>query len=158
MFYKFEEIRDIHHVRLIILISQNHKLQNYRQNKKLYVIIVSYTMRLLVLWILLALGFWISSPSPIRHFLNKTRAVPRQWVWDLDPEPINLVKKNYSILKDDIRSGSGEGEGYPFFFLRNIYISRGIKNMLFMFLMVLIFPYRKNESLRRCPPNFWGSR
>lgn len=63
-------------------------------------------MRLLVLWILLALGFWISSPSPIRHFLNKTRAVPRQWVWDLDPEPINLVKKIYSILKDDIRSGS----------------------------------------------------
>lgn len=119
MFYKFEEIRDIHHVRLIILISQNHKLQNYRQNKQFYVIIVSYTMRLLVLWILLALGFWISSPSPIRHFLNKTRAVPRQWVWDLDPEPINLVKKNYSILKDDIRSGStrerAKATHFPFY-------------------------------------------
>lgn len=76
-------------------------------------------MRLLVLWILLALGFWISSPSPIRHFLNKTRAVPRQWVWDLDPEPINLVKKNYSILKDDIRSGStrerSKATPFPFY-------------------------------------------
>lgn len=131
MFYKFEEIRDIHHVRLIIQISQNHKLQNYRQNKKSYVIIVSYTMRLLVLWILLALGFWISSPSPIRHFLNKTRAVPRQWVWDLDPEPINLVKKNYSILKDDIRSG--RGRRLPLFlFTEHIYFQRHKEHVIYV--------------------------
>lgn len=134
MFYKFEEIRDIHHVRLIILISQNHKLQNYRQNKKLYVIIVSYTMRLLVLWILLALGFWISSPSPIRHFLNKTRAVPRQWVWDLDPEPINLVKKNYSILKMIFgQVAPGRGRRLPLFlFTEHIYFQRHKEHVIYV--------------------------
>lgn len=92
-------------------------------------------MRLLVLWVLLALGFWISSPSPIRHFLNKTRAVPRQWVWDLDPEPINLVKKNYSILKDDIRSGSTmeRAKATPFsFYGTYIYFQRHKEHVIYV--------------------------